>query len=155
MGVQLRRVLVRLTGQSLQAGAGASELSGSAGARAALSAGGVAGNFIRRWKLLLWNVNGLRAAEKKGFVDWLGLAPHYTGRFRRSRNRGLKFRDANFQNCLLTVHLIGGWRIYDEPVMDALSKADCCFRCCAIVICRAMRKSGNMTLIAIGPDNKI
>ncbi len=25
-----------------------------------------------RWKLLSWNVNGLRAAEKKGFVDWLG-----------------------------------------------------------------------------------
>lgn len=25
-----------------------------------------------RWKLLSWNVNGIRAAEKKGFVDWLG-----------------------------------------------------------------------------------
>jgi exodeoxyribonuclease-3 len=24
------------------------------------------------WKLLSWNVNGLRAAEKKGFLDWLG-----------------------------------------------------------------------------------
>jgi exodeoxyribonuclease-3 len=23
------------------------------------------------WKLISWNVNGLRAAEKKGFVDWL------------------------------------------------------------------------------------
>jgi exodeoxyribonuclease-3 len=25
-----------------------------------------------RWKLISWNVNGLRAAEKKGFLDWLG-----------------------------------------------------------------------------------
>jgi exodeoxyribonuclease III len=25
-----------------------------------------------RWKLISWNVNGLRAAEKKGFVTWLG-----------------------------------------------------------------------------------
>ena len=25
-----------------------------------------------RWTLLSWNVNGLRAVEKKGFVDWLG-----------------------------------------------------------------------------------
>jgi exodeoxyribonuclease-3 len=24
-----------------------------------------------RWKLLSWNVNGIRAAEKKGFPDWL------------------------------------------------------------------------------------
>src|SRR6185503_2817697 len=24
-----------------------------------------------RWKLLSWNVNGLRAAEKKGFLPWL------------------------------------------------------------------------------------
>jgi len=24
-----------------------------------------------RWKLLSWNVNGLRAAEKKGFAEWL------------------------------------------------------------------------------------
>ena len=70
--MQLRRVLVRLPGQSLPAGTGAAELPGSAGARAALSAGGVAGNFIMRWKLLWWNVNGLRAAEKKGFGDWLG-----------------------------------------------------------------------------------
>jgi len=23
------------------------------------------------WKIVSWNVNGLRAAEKKGFVDWL------------------------------------------------------------------------------------
>ena len=23
------------------------------------------------WKIISWNVNGLRAAEKKGFVDWL------------------------------------------------------------------------------------
>ncbi len=66
--MQLRRVLVRLAGQSLQAGTGAAELSGSAGARAALSAGGVAGNFIMPWKLLSWNVNGLRAAEKKGVL---------------------------------------------------------------------------------------
>jgi len=26
------------------------------------------------WRLLSWNVNGLRAAEKKGFVSWLGGA---------------------------------------------------------------------------------
>jgi exodeoxyribonuclease III len=26
------------------------------------------------WKLLSWNVNGLRAAEKKGFLDWLTLS---------------------------------------------------------------------------------
>jgi exodeoxyribonuclease III len=25
-----------------------------------------------RWKLISWNVNGLRAAEKKGFLEWLG-----------------------------------------------------------------------------------
>jgi exodeoxyribonuclease III len=25
-----------------------------------------------KWKLLSWNVNGIRAAEKKGFLDWLG-----------------------------------------------------------------------------------
>lgn len=25
----------------------------------------------RSWKIVSWNVNGLRAAEKKGFVDWL------------------------------------------------------------------------------------
>ena len=25
-----------------------------------------------RWTLLSWNVNGLRAAEKKGFAEWLG-----------------------------------------------------------------------------------
>ncbi len=24
-----------------------------------------------RWKLISWNVNGIRAAEKKGFADWL------------------------------------------------------------------------------------
>jgi exodeoxyribonuclease-3 len=24
------------------------------------------------WKLISWNVNGIRAAEKKGFLDWLG-----------------------------------------------------------------------------------
>jgi exodeoxyribonuclease-3 len=24
-----------------------------------------------RWKLISWNINGIRAAEKKGFVDWL------------------------------------------------------------------------------------
>ena len=23
------------------------------------------------WKLISWNVNGIRAAEKKGFLDWL------------------------------------------------------------------------------------
>jgi exodeoxyribonuclease-3 len=23
------------------------------------------------WKLLSWNVNGIRSAEKKGFLDWL------------------------------------------------------------------------------------
>jgi exodeoxyribonuclease-3 len=26
------------------------------------------------WKLVSWNVNGLRAAEKKGFLDWLALS---------------------------------------------------------------------------------
>jgi len=26
------------------------------------------------WKLISWNVNGIRAAEKKGFVDWLALS---------------------------------------------------------------------------------
>ena len=26
------------------------------------------------WKLLSWNVNGIRAAEKKGFLDWLALS---------------------------------------------------------------------------------
>ena len=24
------------------------------------------------WTLISWNVNGIRAAEKKGFLDWLG-----------------------------------------------------------------------------------
>jgi exodeoxyribonuclease III len=24
------------------------------------------------WKMISWNVNGIRAAEKKGFLDWLG-----------------------------------------------------------------------------------
>jgi len=27
-----------------------------------------------RWNLLSWNVNGIRAAEKKGFVEWLGAS---------------------------------------------------------------------------------
>ncbi|MEK7327645.1 MAG: exodeoxyribonuclease III [Chloroflexota bacterium] len=27
-----------------------------------------------RWKLLSWNVNGIRAAEKKGFAAWLGAS---------------------------------------------------------------------------------
>jgi exodeoxyribonuclease-3 len=26
------------------------------------------------WKLLSWNVNGIRAAEKKGFVEWLAVS---------------------------------------------------------------------------------
>jgi exodeoxyribonuclease-3 len=26
---------------------------------------------MTNWKLISWNVNGIRAAEKKGFVDWL------------------------------------------------------------------------------------
>ena len=26
------------------------------------------------WKLISWNVNGIRAAEKKGFVDWLAAS---------------------------------------------------------------------------------
>jgi exodeoxyribonuclease-3 len=26
------------------------------------------------WKLISWNVNGIRAAEKKGFLDWLGAS---------------------------------------------------------------------------------
>ena len=26
------------------------------------------------WKLLSWNVNGIRAAEKKGFPDWLAAS---------------------------------------------------------------------------------
>lgn len=25
------------------------------------------------WKLISWNVNGIRAAEKKGFLEWLGV----------------------------------------------------------------------------------
>jgi len=29
---------------------------------------------VTGWKLLSWNVNGLRAAEKKGFLDWLAQA---------------------------------------------------------------------------------
>ena len=26
------------------------------------------------WKLISWNVNGIRAAEKKGFLDWLSAS---------------------------------------------------------------------------------
>ncbi|MGD0613463.1 MAG: exodeoxyribonuclease III [Anaerolineales bacterium] len=26
------------------------------------------------WKLISWNVNGIRAAEKKGFLEWLGVS---------------------------------------------------------------------------------
>ena len=26
------------------------------------------------WKLISWNVNGIRAAEKKGFLDWLAAS---------------------------------------------------------------------------------
>jgi exodeoxyribonuclease-3 len=26
------------------------------------------------WKLISWNVNGIRAAEKKGFLEWLALS---------------------------------------------------------------------------------
>ena len=57
--MQLRRVLVRLSGQLLPAGTGAAELSGSAGARAALSAGGVAGNFCRVMKRFSHKLFGL------------------------------------------------------------------------------------------------
>src|SRR3970040_571299 len=44
------------------------------GRRISSGASNAASNMPKRqqWRFLSWNVNGLRAAEKKGFAGWLG-----------------------------------------------------------------------------------
>ena len=37
------------------------------------------------WKLVSWNVNGIRAAEKKGFLDWLSGSQANLVRYLRSQ----------------------------------------------------------------------
>ena len=37
------------------------------------------------WKFISWNVNGIRAAEKKGFLDWLGAAERMWWQSRKPR----------------------------------------------------------------------